>query len=98
MGQLGGTAGEGQGWSWFRVGWKERGKETSVLVWGSCGAWWLNSGFLGGKLRSGSDRVPVQVPASVAIVDSYEDQLYLVGVGNGGLITVSGFALSFAVH
>lgn len=69
-----------------------------MLVWGSCGAWWLNSGFLGGKLRSGSDRVPVQVPASVAIVDSYEDQLYLIGVGNGGLITVSGFALSFAVH
>lgn len=38
-------------------------------------------------------RVPVQVPASVAIVDSYEDQLYLAGVGNGDLVTVSGFAL-----
>lgn len=93
MGQLCGTAKEDQRWSLFCVGLKERWQADCCVGVGSCGAWWLNSGFLGGKLKSSSDRVSVHVPANVAIVGICEDQLYLAGVGNGDLVTMSGLCI-----
>ena len=93
VGQLGRTAGKEQRCSLFCVGWKERWQADQCVGVSSCGAWWLNSGFLGGKLKSGSDRVSLHVPANVAIVSSYADQQYLTGIGNGDLVTMSGVCI-----
>lgn len=69
------------------------GKIASSPVYKGSGGWWLNSGFLGGKLKPGSDTASTQGSVHIVTVDSYEDQLCLAEIGNGGLVTMSGFCI-----
>lgn len=65
------------------------GKIASSPVYKGSGGWWLNSGFPGGKLKSGSGTVFTQGSVHIVTVDSCEDQLSLAEIGNGGLVTMS---------